>query len=388
MKTFNALGLSFGSQLKRERLEKDVADLTTFSSRPLMTIHPDAIGVTPPPAMWPQLSGPVAGRLIKGTQDPDVCAKFVLRMPEKWNGRLVVTASPGISCEHACDIYWSDYLVSRGYAFACTDKGVHAIMDGDDIYIPCAPENGPANWYKRFEALALSAKAEAEKFYGKKPEKTYAVGISNGGYLTRLAAERGAGVFDGGVDVSGVLWRSDSGGLLGQLPAALRALKSGTPDRKLLGAAGYPVDPQWDMLMGLYRMIYWESSLAYFLADLDPAYKGSFEDYDYAARPADVKERIGGMENSGDIKMPLISLGGGLDYLIPFAAHAAAYGKLAESCGKKQLHRLYCVERGTHVDKDREFFPMVDPLMPHAHKAFGLLTDWVEKGVPPPDKFS
>jgi hypothetical protein len=387
MKIFNVLGLSFGSQLRRERLEKDIADLSTFSSRPLMTIHPDAIGITPPPALWPALYGPVSGRFVKGTLETSSC-RFLLRMPEKWNGRLVVTASPGISCENACDIYWSDYLISRGFAFACTDKGIHALTDGDDIYIPCAPENGIANWYKRFEALALTAKEETEKFYGRKPEKTYAVGISNGGYLTRLAAERGEGIFDGGLDVSGVFWRSDTGGLMGHIPAALNAMKSGAPDRKLLEAAGYPADPQWDALMGLYSMIYWESSLAYFLRDLDPGYAGTPAEYNYRSRPAAVKEAVRGIENSGDLKMPLISLSGGLDYLIPKIPHAVAYKDMVSSRGKQKSHRLYIIERGTHVDKDREFFPTVDPLMPHAHKAFELLTAWVEKSSAPPETLS
>ncbi len=353
-----------------------------------MTIHPDAIGITPPPAMWPQLNGPAAGRFVRGTVGEDVYGRFVLRMPLAWNGRLVVSASPGISSEYACDIYWSDYLVSRGYAYACTDKGIHAITDGEDIYIPCAPENGILNWYPRFESLARLAKEEAQKFYGKNPEKTYAVGISNGGYLTRLAAERGAGVFDGGVEVSGVLWRADTGGLLRQIPAALRALKSGAPDREALQAAGYPSDPQWDMLLGIYKMIYWESGLAYFLRDFDPTYPGGFEEYDYAARPAQVKASVRAVENTGDIKFPLISVAGKLDYLIPFAAHAAAYKELVAASGAGRLHRLYAVERGTHVDKDREFFPAVDPLMGYAHKAFEALTAWVEKAAVPPENIS
>ena len=388
MKTFKVLGLSFGAQLKSERVERDLADISTFSSRPLMNINPDAVGIAPPPALWPPLYGPVAGRLVKGTLGADARAKFVLRLPEKWNGRLVVSASPGMTCEHAYDIYWSDFLVSSGYAFACTDKGVHAVLDGDDIYVPCAPENGLAHWYGRLEGLAAMAKAEAEKLYGRKPERTYAVGVSNGGYLARLAAERGAWVFDGCLDVSGVLWRSGTGGLLAQLPLLLRAMKSGAPDRKVFELAGYPCEPQWDTLLGLYRLIYWESGLAYFLADLDPDYQGGFEDYDYVSRPAPVKESVLAVENTGDIKMPLVSLGGGLDYLIAFAAHAAPYAQLVESRGKKRLHRLYFIENATHVDKDKEFFPAVDPLMPHAHKAFDLLTAWVEKGVPPPDKLS
>jgi len=50
-------------------------------------------------------------------------SQFVLRLPEKWNGGLVVTGAPGVRRQYANDYAISDWLLARGYAFAATDKG-------------------------------------------------------------------------------------------------------------------------------------------------------------------------------------------------------------------------------------------------------------------------
>ncbi len=52
------------------------------------------------------------------------------------------------------------------------------------------PEAGIARWAERLEALAVFSKVLAVKHRtGRAPEKTYAVGLSNGGYAARRAAE-------------------------------------------------------------------------------------------------------------------------------------------------------------------------------------------------------
>jgi pimeloyl-ACP methyl ester carboxylesterase len=384
VKPFRAFGVRLGFSALSERFEREVTDLSTFTQRLTGSLHVDAVIIAPPISYYTPLAGPLPGHLIKGTLPKDPVARYLLRLPKVWNGRLVVSGAPGLNCESGYDLYWSDFLLSAGYAFACTDKGIRAVPDGDTVFVPLGSENGIAHWYPRLKALAELALEECKARYGKLPEKTYAVGVSNGGYLARLAVERDPGLFDGAVDVSGVLWRAEGSNLLEQLPAALRALDARPPKREALRALGYPADVEWDAVLQFYRFMYWEASLTLALGDLDPSYEGPLEAYDLSRRPAEVRGRIRAVECTGDLQRPLLSLSGGRDFLIPFGPHAEGYRALVEARGRAALHRLHRVADATHVDKDREAFPAAEPLMPHAHEAFRRLVRWVEEGVVPP----
>ena len=56
--------------------------------------------------------------------DPTGEARFLLRLPDEWNGRLVVAGASGTRSEFNGDFAWSDYVVQRGYAYASQNKGV------------------------------------------------------------------------------------------------------------------------------------------------------------------------------------------------------------------------------------------------------------------------
>ena len=345
-------------------VETDVADLTTAPQRAAGTLAADALHIAPPRNFWTPLPNPVPGMLVTGTLPPENRARFILRVPKEWNGRLVVAAASGITDENTYDLYFSDYVLSQGYAFAATDNCVRrALLDGDTVVMPLTPESSVRRWASRLDTLVETARELILRRHGSSPEKVYAIGLSNGGFVARRAAE--TGLVDGAVEVSGVLWRADKGNLLRELPALVR---EGIPG----------VDSKWKPLADLYKLLYWESSLGLFVGDLDPSYSGALSNYDLDARPAALAG-IREFENTGDLKAPLISLAAGHDFLIPCASHAEAYRDLIKSRGKSHLHRFIIEADAAHVDTNAEMFPFVKPLMPRAHQAFDELVAWVEK---------
>jgi hypothetical protein len=354
--------------------EAEVADLTTTGR----VLTEDALHIAPPKALWTKVPKAVPGTLVTGTLAPENRARFLLRVPRDWNGRLVVAAASGITDESTYDLYFSDFLLSRGYAFAATDKGVRrAVLDGDTVVMPMTPESSIRRWASRLETLASFSRAALSLRRGAATERTYAVGLSNGGFLARRAAEMG--FVDGAVDISGVMWRADKGNLMRELPALLRAVAKEPWDQDAVARAGFPrVDAKWRPLADLYKLVYWESSLGIFISDLDPSYTGAVADYDLDARPAALAA-IREFENTGDLKAPLISIAGRRDYLIPCAGHAEAYRDLVRSKGKSELHRLVFEDDAAHIDTNADMFPFVTPLMPRAHAAFDELVKWVEK---------
>lgn len=373
---FRALGVRLLERACPPPAAKDVPDLSTFSSRD-GGLAWEALAVAPPERFWTQLKGPAPGTLVEGFLPPDGRARFLLRLPKDWNGRLVIAGSPGLLSEKAYDLYWSDFLLSKGYAFAATDKGLRMASDGDTFYVPLSPEASIRNWPGRMRSLAATAGAEILKAAGRAPSKTYAVGISNGGYLVRRLLEDAPDLADGGVEVSGVFWPPQGGGLLEQLPKALAATPDNRPDREALARAGFPADPDWDGVLSAYRAAFWTTSLAVFLGDLDPGFDGDLSSYDFSRRPA-AAEAVRSIANSGDLGRPLESLAGGRDVLVTASRHAEDYRSLVASKGKAGLHRLTVVPDATHADADAAVFPAVTPLMPEAHRAFERLVSAVE----------
>src|SRR5262249_59178353 len=63
-----------------------------------------------------QISARIAG-------DPTGQARFLLRLPDDWNGRLVVAGASGTRSEFNGDFAWSDFLVQKGYAYVAQNKG-------------------------------------------------------------------------------------------------------------------------------------------------------------------------------------------------------------------------------------------------------------------------
>ncbi len=50
-------------------------------------------------------------------------SQFVIRLPQRWNGGLVIAGPPGNRKQYSSDFIISDWVLARGYAYASTDKG-------------------------------------------------------------------------------------------------------------------------------------------------------------------------------------------------------------------------------------------------------------------------
>jgi hypothetical protein len=133
-------------------------------------------------------------------------AQFVLRLPDKWNGGLVVTGTPGNRRQYANDRAIADHVLARGFAFAATDKG----NTGPTFYQDgTRPGDAILEWHTRVTQLAIAARSVVAQRYGRPPGRTLAAGISNGGYLVRWQLEHNPWLFDGGVDWEGTLWTAN-----------------------------------------------------------------------------------------------------------------------------------------------------------------------------------
>ncbi|MBQ0985691.1 tannase/feruloyl esterase family alpha/beta hydrolase [Streptomyces sp. F63] len=325
-------------------------------------------------------------------------AQFVIRLPDDWNGGLVVTGAPGTRKQYATDAIIGDHVLARGFAYAATDKG----NSGPDFYTDGRrPGDAMAEWHRRTTELARAARRVVAQRYGHAPRRTYVTGISNGGYLTRWQLENHPELYDGGVDWEGTLWTAEGPHPLTSLPTAV-AHGAGSASGADMAAAGFT--PATEFLWPYHQRAYWGVTQKIYRAELDPSYDpgcpgasagstageilapcASDAEYDYAARPASVHRAVGRIGLTGRIGRPLITLHGDLDALLPVSADSDVYHRMVTERGRQRLHRYYTVEGGTHVDGLYDSHPdRLRPILPCYRAALTALTDWVERGTAPP----
>ena len=382
-----------------------------------------------------QLDGKLAG-------DPTGEARFLLRIPDDWNGDLVVAGASGTRSEFNGDFAWSDYVVQKGYAYASQNKGIlnffiSAITATPNVQVAdplaCRIQSGTlwlwvhffdndaakpfTEWQSRMVEAARIAREGVKGGTNRYPRHTYAVGTSNGGYQVRRAVEEAPDLFDGGVDWEGTYVDPDSS-ILSTLPPAVHNFPAyvasgfdpGSAAAQAIRAAGYPPDivnrdstgKVTGSLWANYSAAFWEVTQCQWQKRLDPTYDTygpSFTgagDYDFASRTLtnpEVQQNLAAFATTGKIKVPLITLAGTMDALLPIQTQAREYAaKVAASrkgndAQRAAQYRLYEIQNGNHIEAYQVQFPQLQIIQPHAQHAFDLLVDHVENNAPlPPDQ--
>src|SRR6266850_6612970 len=384
-------------------------------------IAPDALNRTPITKAVPgvQINARIAS-------DPQGEARFLLRLPDDWNGRLVVAGASGTRSEFNGDFAWSDYVVQKGYAYASQNKGTLNLQfstAADPLACrlnPASPlfvrfydnaEGQPFTRWTQFMVKAGQLAREGAKAgYGQPPRYIYAVGTSNGGYQVRRAIETAPEIFDGGVDWEGTFVDEHAPNLLTDLPAAIlnfpdyvaSKLDAASTAAKNIQAAGYPPDivSGTTSLWTTNSNSFWEVTACQWQKRLDPKYDtygSGMGTYNYIGRlsKSDVGAELAAFANTGKVRRPLITVAGTMDALLPIDHHARAYArKVARTSkrdddddrdGKRGAYRLYEIQNGNHLETNQLLFPQLELIQPHAQRSFDLLVDRVERGrsLPP-----
>jgi hypothetical protein len=326
-------------------------------------------------------------------------SQFVLRIPDDWNGGLVVTGAPGNRKQYSSDFLISDFVLAQGFAYASTDKG----NNSPDFYRDgTQPGDAVAEWHERVTQLAVAAKDALRERYGHKPDRTYMAGISNGGYLVRWQLENRPELYDGGVDWEGTLLTPDGPNLFTYLPTAVR-YTLGHATAEDMYAAGFAHGSE--KLWPFHQSFYWGLTQKIYRAELDPEYDpacpgttaltdklflpcDSDEGYDaWFAGPASqpVHDALARISLTGKIEKPLLTLHGTLDTLLPISTDSDVYAEMIADQHRDRLHRYYRIVGGNHVDSLMALDPdHLRPMLPCFRTAFDALTAWVEDRQEPP----
>ena len=431
------------TEIVQQYLADKATDVVCFHSQDLTTVNP----VTTPannslPGVVPFAFTPITDRgvisngpapithAVPGFQvegyfadDPEHQARFVLRFPDTWNGRLVVAGASGTRSEYNGDFAWSDYVLSQGYAYASQNKGVFNLklsaatdplgcrLNPDSPTFVHFFDNDPAKpftqWTDYMLRTAKLAQGAVKFTYHQPARYTYAVGTSNGGYQVRRAIEAAPDLFDGGVDWEGTFIDAAGPNILIDLPPAIAnypayaasGFDATSAAAQAIRNAGYPpdiVNAGGKSLWQQYSGSFWEVTACQWQKRFDPTYDtygAGLGNYDYLGRITlpGVFDSVAAVATTGKIKKPLITVAGTMDALLPIQRQARAYEAKVNASRKgnnderNAQYRLYEVQNGNHIEAYKFLFPQLELIQPHAQKAFDLLVQHVESKAALPE---
>ena len=287
--------------------------------------------------------------------------------------------------QYAPDYIISDWVLAQGYAYASTDKG----NSGTSFYNNgerSAPGQALQEWHARVTELTVAAKAVVAQRYGRRPDRTWMTGISNGGYLTRWQLENRPELYDGGVDWEGTLLTADGPNLLTYLPTALREYPQAAVDpaaRQRMYDVGF--EPGSEFLWPDHYAVYWDLTQRTYREAFDPEYDGATKAGTPFCRIGDRARHAARLRRGVRLRLaPAVGEGRrrlGVAHRRHRQADAHPARRPSTRCcpsrptptstcemiadaGKGAMHRYYVIEDGNHVDDRDDLFPTRDPADP------------------------
>ena len=321
----------------------------------------------------------VRGRATLAVDGKPATKRFVVRVPQKWNGSLVIGAHGGsggdavdrsgkvyATSETALDDVIGDYAFANGFAYASVDRdGVGGTRAGYALTM-------------EFETVAHD---QVTRIRRATPVRTYVVGLSAGGGIARMIAESMPTPFDGALIIAGA-----GGDVITRL------------DRQQRIAPLWPlIDPRAHAGLSNRdpRIVSYSEAIG------TPVEARRLWPYTGASAVAAASRPPGTVENStGKPSIPVLEVVGTWDDIV--IREVRAYRDRVEP---KDRHRLYQVEGVWHMSGDDDGVQgfqyaaesrmkldkeVADAMgqgpsyIPTVREAFDHLVRWVEKGISPP----
>ena len=362
------------------------------------------------------------GRIALDVDDAPVEKRYVLRYPsnlDDWNGTLLIGVHGGTggeladadgtiigTSEVALDDVIGDHALADGYAYASVDR------DG----IGASPA-GVATVTQFTERMRARLRTVAQRA----PERTYLVGLSMGGGITRMAVEDPASDYDGVVIIAGAggdlptrlertaqaagLWSEVDPRIPVPLPDSdprvqAYARIAGTP---VEGRVFWPFTGASASYEGLRRTL-----ASYGLEHLSDEELHLFS-FDRHRSTEPFGSRVRAADTTGRVLLPTLEVVGTFDDLV--AREVRVYRQTVERAtagdgrpAPAELHRLYQVYGAWHISPEDDatggfqyrasrmnLGPAIQDAMAHGgsyvpavRDALTLLDRWVREGVEPP----
>lgn len=153
----------------------------------------------------------ISGHEVTGILDVQGRRQWIsLKLPDDWNGKLVVLGTPGLRNEFANEAIFVPWLLELGYAVIAGNKGL------ESSWVSMLSGTHPSqHWGQMMHDLARWARIRLIASTYRWVHRIYAAGLSNGGYQVRRALEidnarsRWRRLFHGGLDWSGTYFADE-----------------------------------------------------------------------------------------------------------------------------------------------------------------------------------
>lgn len=244
-------------------------------------------------------------------------AGYAVYMPEDWNGRLIV-GCPGYNYfnDPNVELFLFDpiakMLVSMGYAFAASDYN-----------------GGERAWLVKEGIIRTHQLTEFVVDKYQVTDKIFLIGGSMGGLIALNLGQKYPMLYSGVLDVCG-----SKGSLYEWQYANIWVTYSVPEIRAILSIPDTIPDIKLDGLKAFFTQT---------VNDITFAFGGTREDRPNVYEKYDATLRA-------DISIPVISVVGGVDPLVPLPTHFEYQAAVAAS-GNSDFYKLYVIPDGGHIDQ-------------------------------------